>query len=101
MGSDGVFERDALLELDSTYWTERWLLEIVSRIAGQRLKQIGEISVSLPDTQDNDQLKANMLEVQVEASLSSHDLVRLQTTIRHAISCGCLAPPRPLQCYFT
>lgn len=63
-----------LLELDSTYWTERWLLRIVNRIASQRLKQIGEVSLSLPDTQDDDQLKANMLEVQVEASLAGHEL---------------------------
>ena len=64
----------SLLELDSTYWTERWLLKIVNRIAGQRLKQIGNVSAFLPDTQNDDQLKANMLEVQVEASLAGHDL---------------------------
>ena len=63
-----------LLELDSAYWTERWLLRLVSRIARQRLKQISDVSKSLSDTQDNDQLKANILEVQVEASLTGHKL---------------------------
>lgn len=63
-----------LIELDSLYWTERWLLRMVNRIARRRLKQLGDASTSLPDPDADARLKANMLEFQVEASLAGHDL---------------------------
>ena len=63
-----------LLDLDSTYWTERLLLRLVNRIAKRRLEQIGEVAVSLPNAEADDQLRDNILEIQVEASLAGHDL---------------------------
>lgn len=63
-----------LIELNSLYWTERWLLRLVNQIARRRLEQIRDASVSLLDPDADARLKANMLEIQVEASLAGHDL---------------------------
>ena len=62
------------------YWTERWLLRLVNRIAWRRLEQIGNASASLPDPDADDRLKANMLEIQVDASLAGHDLSGWEAT---------------------
>ena len=69
-----------LIELDSLYWTERWLLRLVNRIARRRLEQIGDASASLPDLDADDRLKANMLEIQVDASLAGHDMSGWEAT---------------------
>jgi hypothetical protein len=57
-----------LIKLDSLVWTERLLLRLVNRISRQRLEKIGQAAGSMPDPEAEDRLRANMLEIQVEAS---------------------------------
>lgn len=69
----------SLLEINSTYWTERLLLKLVHSLAGQRLGQIKEITIDAQLDQDNEiRLKESLMEAAVEAALGGHDLAQWQ-----------------------
>lgn len=63
----------ALLGLGGTYPTETWLMRLVRVLAERRLDQL-QRALPAEEQEMESQLKANMLEAQVEAALQGHEL---------------------------
>lgn len=66
---------EALLELNSLYWTEKLLLKLVRMVYQIRLNQLAAVMPLPVATNDNPaQIKETMLESAVEAALGCHEL---------------------------